>query len=42
MRHGGEHPSGDQLAAADAARRNRSAELDLALRELKAAVAPTE
>jgi hypothetical protein len=42
MRSGGEHPSGEQLAAADAARRNRSAELDIALRELKAAVAPTK
>jgi hypothetical protein len=42
MRSGGEHPSGAQLAAADAARRNRSAELDVALGELKAAVAPTK
>jgi uncharacterized protein HemX len=42
MRSGGENPSGEQLAAADAARRNRSAELDVALRELKAAVAPTK
>jgi hypothetical protein len=42
MRSGGTHPSGEQLASADAARRNRSAELDIALRELKAAVAPTK
>jgi hypothetical protein len=42
MRSGGEHPSGEQLASADAARRNRSAELDVALRELKEAVAPTK
>ncbi len=40
LRSGGEHPTGEQLAAADAAQRNRSAELDMALRELKAAVAP--
>ncbi len=38
LRSGGGHPTGDQLAAADAARRNRSAELDAALRDLKAAV----
>ena len=42
MRSGGTHPSGEQLASADAARRNRSAELDIALRELKEAVAPTK
>ena len=42
MRSGGEHPSGEQLASADAARRNRSAELDVALSELKEAVAPTK
>jgi hypothetical protein len=42
LRSGGEHPTGQQLASADAARRNRSAELDVALRELKAAVTPTE
>jgi len=38
LRSGGGHPTGEQLAAADAARRNRSAELDVALRELKAGV----
>ena len=41
LRSGGGHPTGDQLAAADAARRNRSAELDAALRDLKAAVTST-
>jgi hypothetical protein len=40
MRSGGEHPTGQQLAEADQARRNRSAELDAALAELKAAVTP--
>jgi hypothetical protein len=40
MRSGGEHPTGGQLAAADAARRNRAAELEGALMELKAAVTP--
>jgi cytochrome c1 len=40
MRSGGEHPTGEQLAAADQARRNRTAELDAALRELKAAITP--
>ena len=40
MRSGGEHPSGEQLAAADAARRNRSAELEANLLELRAAVTP--
>ena len=40
MRSGGEHPTGEQLAAADAARRNRAAELEGALMELKAAVTP--
>ena len=40
MRSGGEHPSGEQLAAADQARRHRTAELDAALQELKAAVTP--
>lgn len=34
MRSGGEHPTGEQLAAADAARRNRAGELDAALRAL--------
>ena len=41
LRSGGEHPTGEQLATADAARRNRSAELDAALRDMKAAIAPT-
>ena len=40
LRSGGGHPTGEQLAAADAARRNRAAELDVALRELKAASVP--
>jgi hypothetical protein len=40
MRSGGEHPTGEQLAAADAARRNRAAELSNNLVELKAAVTP--
>jgi uncharacterized protein HemX len=40
MRSGGEHPTGEQLAAADAARRNRTAELQANLLELKAAVTP--
>ena len=40
MRSGGEHPTGEQLAAADAARRNRAAELEGALMELRAAVTP--
>ena len=40
MRSGGEHPTGEQLAAADGARRNRSAELAAALAELKAAITP--
>jgi hypothetical protein len=40
MRSGGEHPTGEQLAAADVARRNRMGELDAALQELKAAVYP--
>jgi len=40
MRSGGEHPTGEQLAAADAARRNRAAELEAALLELKSAVTP--
>ena len=41
LRSGGEHPTGAQLAAADAARRNRAAELESALGELKAALAET-
>jgi len=40
MRSGGEHPTGAQLASADAARRNRSAELAAALSELKASITP--
>jgi hypothetical protein len=40
MRSGGEHPSGEQLASADAARRHRSTELDDALFDLKAALPP--
>jgi hypothetical protein len=39
MRSGGQHPTGEQLAAADAARRNRAVELESALRDLKAAMA---
>jgi hypothetical protein len=38
MRSGGQHPTGDQLASADAARRHRSAELDESLLDLKAAL----
>ncbi len=40
LRSGGQHPTGEQLAAADAARRNRGAELAAALGELKVALAP--
>jgi hypothetical protein len=40
MRSGGKTPTGDQLASADSARRNRSAELNAALEELKLAIAP--
>ncbi len=40
MRSGGATPTGEQLASADSARRNRSAELDAALEDLKAAIAP--
>jgi hypothetical protein len=40
MRSGGEHPTGAQLASADAARRNRSAELAAARAELKASITP--
>jgi hypothetical protein len=42
MRSGGEHPTGEQLAAADAARRNRSAELAAALAELKSFATPRQ
>src|SRR5271157_3560408 len=38
MRSGVEHPTGEQLASADAARRNRAAELATALEQLKAAI----
>ncbi len=40
MRSGGEHPTGEQLGSADAARRNRAAELAAALKELKVAITP--
>lgn len=40
MRSGGQTPTGEQLASADSARRNRSAELNTALADLKAAIAP--
>ena len=40
MRSGGENPTGEQLAAADQARRHRRTELESALVELKAAVNP--
>ena len=40
MRSGGATPTGEQLASADSARRNRSAELDAALEDLKVAIAP--
>jgi hypothetical protein len=39
MRSGGEHPTGAQLASADAARRTRAAELETALGELRTALA---
>ncbi|HUE06720.1 MAG TPA: hypothetical protein VMP41_04800 [Acidimicrobiales bacterium] len=39
MRSGGEHPTGAQLASADAARRSRAAELETALGELRTALA---
>ena len=39
MRSGGATPTGEQLASADSARRNRSAELTAALADLKAAIA---
>lgn len=42
MRSGGQLPTGEQLASADAARRHRSAELDEALLDLKAAVVPNK
>ena len=40
MRSGGQTPSGEQLASADAARRNRTGELQSALQELKAVLTP--
>jgi hypothetical protein len=40
MRSGGQTPTGEQLASADSARRNRSAELNGALEDLKLAIAP--
>jgi hypothetical protein len=40
LRSGGEHATGEQLAAADAARRHRAAELDTALAQLRRAAAP--
>jgi hypothetical protein len=40
MRSGGATPTGEQLASADSARRNRSAELNAALEDLKLAIAP--
>jgi hypothetical protein len=39
MRSGGQTPTGEQLASADSARRNRSAELNRALEDLKLAIA---
>jgi hypothetical protein len=41
LRSGGGSPTGEQLAAADAARRNRAAELDAALNQLRAVAAPS-
>jgi hypothetical protein len=40
MRSGGAAPTGEQLASADSALRNRSAELNAALEDLKMAIAP--
>jgi hypothetical protein len=42
MRSGGEHPTGQQLAAADAARRTRTAELEASLRDLKTTLAASK
>jgi hypothetical protein len=42
LRSGGGHPSGAQLASADAARRSRAAELETALGELRAALAQSK
>jgi len=41
LRSGGGSPTGEQLAAADAARRNRAAELDVALNQLRAVATPS-
>jgi hypothetical protein len=40
LRSGGKSPTGEQLASADSARRNRAAELNAALEELKVAITP--
>jgi len=40
MRSGGQSPTGEQLAAADSARRSRAAELNAALQELRVAITP--
>jgi len=40
LRSGGQHPTGEQLASADSARRHRSADLEQALLELQAVLAP--
>jgi hypothetical protein len=40
MRSGGKTPTGEQLASADSARRNRSAELNAAFQELRLAITP--
>lgn len=40
LRSGGKSPTGEQLASADSARRNRVAELNAALEELKVAITP--
>jgi hypothetical protein len=42
MRSGGRHPTGEQLATADSARRNRTAELAASLRDLKATLTSTK
>lgn len=40
LRSGGQSPTGEQLASADAAKRNSAAEFERALHDLKAALAP--
>src|SRR5271163_2084106 len=40
LRSGGKSPTGEQLASADSARRNRAAELNAALQELRVAITP--